>query len=559
MVRTILLTLLFAAAGCDGGGASVDDARAPDAAGLDAGRDGRPPEDAAATDTAAPDAANDAPGDAAVDAAADMTPPDLGPPEPRPYPAPDAWTPNRGPGGPAVAFTEDQLFQNCAFLRVGPDDPSKHRNLVTMYDGYLLMPWSPEFGITGGLTFFDISDPCAPEVVGHGTTDLMRESHSIGFSHIGGRWAVVSHQERLVEGGVLFWDISDVERPTVVGHLKVPGYLYPDAYARTVLSVFWQAPYVYVGGSDNGVYVIDATDPRAPELVNQYVFDPILRTGQVQAVGNLLVVTAAEGARTALLDISDPANPQPIPGGDFLARDAEGEPREAYFTNTANGYLYYARKEGGGGLIIYDIRDPTNPVRSGGYRSDGNGGYVFVKNDNAFVGESRFGAIYDISDHRDIREVARVHLEGDLDTLTPIGNVAMVAVDDEAVDDMATAVAPWNTEVDVRPPRVTWAWPADGAADLPLTSRFGLTFDEFVDARSAWAGSVRLYEADGDPALTRVDGYVSAQENIVNFWPEGPLKPSTTYVLEVPAGGIVDFNGNAVAEPFSIRVTTVGE
>ena len=83
-----------------------------------------------------------------------------------------------------------------------------------------------------------------------------------------------------------------------------------------------------------------------------------------------------------------------------------------------------------------------------------------------------------------------------------------------------------------------------------------VSFTEMVDARSAWEGSVRLYEADTDPAYTRVDGIISTQEAIVNFAPLEPLEPATTYTLEVPAGGVVDYNGNAVEETFSMRFTT---
>jgi hypothetical protein len=42
----------------------------------------------------------------------------------------------------------------------------------------------------------------------------------------------------------------------------------------------------------------------------------------------------------------------------------------------------------------------------------------------------------------------------------------------------------------------------------------------------------------------------------VNFSPLQPLEPGTTYVLEVPAGGVVDFASNAIEEPFSLTFTT---
>jgi hypothetical protein len=475
---------------------------------------------------------------------------------PGPYPAPDAFPPARGPGLPAVTFEESAVGVNCAYLDGGDWDRTDHHNIGVMYEGYLLMPIAPEFG-GGGLAFFDLSEPCAPVLIGSGSSPHMRESHSIGFSSHGGRWAVVDGMTRVLSvggGGVQFWDVSEPTAPEAVSNLDLPGFLYPDAYARVTLSVFWQVPYVYAAGADNGVYIIDATDPRTPVLVDQYRFEPTLRAGQVQAIGNLLVVTAAEGARTVLLDISDPEDPQPIPGGDFLAVDSTGFAAEAYFTNLSNGHVWYARKQRGGGLMVMDIRDPSAPAYAGDYRSDGNGGYVSVHEDWAFVGESRVARIYDVSDLTDIRLVRELNLVGDLDTVVPLGHLALLSVDDEAEPDRGSAIAPWRAEPDTRAPRVTWAWPEDGATGLPPTSRFGVSFGEMVDVQSAWEGSVRLYRAGGTPDEGRVAGVVSAQENLVSFSPYCPLEAGE-YVLEIPAGGVRDFAGNPTDETFTARFT----
>lgn len=484
-------------------------------------------------------------------------------PTPNPYPEPGAWEPNAGPGGPKVAFDEAALGVECAALDGGMDgdvgegelhDTEEHHNLVQMFNGYLLMPWAPEYGVNAGVTFYDFADPCAPRAVGSLKSDQMRESHSLGFSNVNGRWYMVVDQMELLafKGGVEFWDITDPTDMKVVSKVEVPGFFYPDAYQRVTLSAFWQAPWVYVAGADNGIFIIDASDPLSPQLVHTYKFDPVLRAGQVQVVGNLLMVSAAEGVRTALLDVSKPDFPQPIAGGEFEIT------RESYFSNIGGGYAYYAPKEGGGGLIIYDIRDPGKPALVGDYSSGGNGGYVFIKDQFAFVGESTFASIYDITDPGKITPVREMTLTGDLDTITPVGNVVVLSVDEKADDDRASIVIPWQREVDTTPPRVTWAWPADGATELPVTSRVGLTFNEFVDVKSAWAGSVRLYETGTDPALTRVEGDISAQEVIVNFSPRAPLKPGTQYTLEVPAGGIADYNGNAIAEPFMMTFRTAG-
>lgn len=473
------------------------------------------------------------------------------------FPAPDAWEPNRGPGGPATTFMAGDLYTNCAFLDGGERDETDHHNLVTMYDGYLLMPWAPEFG-GGGLTFWEFDDPCDPVMVGTGFSTTMRETHSIGFSQHGGRWAVVDQLGLALfpdRGGIQFWDIEDPTAPEAVADIELPGFQYPDAYARVSLSVFWQVPYVYVGGAQNGVWIIDATDPTLPRLVGQYTFDPVLQVGQVQAVGNVLVVTGAEQARAALLDISDPIDPQPIPGGDFLF-EAEGRPREVYFTNLIGGTLYGANKEGGGGVIAYDVRDPENPTFAGANISDGNGGYVFVQHDLAFVGESRFAGIYDVSDLANITEVARLDLIGDLDTATPVGNVVVLSVDDEATPDQGSSVAPYALEPDAVAPSVGWVWPADGASNVRTTSRIGVAFDEMIEVRSAHEGSLRLYRAGMDPDATRVPTVVSAQEGIANVHPRCPLEPNTEYTLEIMAGGVTDWNGNAVASSQTVSFTT---
>lgn len=512
------------------------------------------PEPAPRADQGGMDLGGDQAAELGADLGADLEAVDLGP-QPRPYPAPDAHPPTAGPGGPARTFEAAQLLQGCAYLDGGEQDRDFH-NLVVMYDGYLLLPWAAEFG-GGGLSFFDVSDPCAPRSVGTGTSRFMRETHAVGFSSMGGRWAVVNGMVRFNRGGLQFWDVSDVSAPKVVSDLEVPGFLYPDAYKRVVLSVFWQAPYVYATGSQNGIYVIDASDPAAPRVVKQVQLDPVMQTGQLQAIGDLLIVTASQESRTVLFDISDPADPQALPGGDFELRDLDGNVQKAYFSNVGDGYIYYARKSEGGGLIVVDIHDPTRPKVIASHRSDGNGGYVFIKDRLAFLGETNWGAIYDIADLDNIKEIGRLTLKGDQDTLVPIGNMAVLSVDDKGERDQATMLAPYALEPDTSPPVVTWSWPADGAVDLTPTSRIGVTFSEMVDVQSAWEGSVRLYKEGEAPAMGRVDGHISVQENVLNFWPAAPLERGQRYVFEIPAGGVRDYNNNRITQPFKITVQVV--
>jgi hypothetical protein len=474
------------------------------------------------------------------------------------YPDAGAWEPNLGSGAPNIAFSADQLMTACAFLDGGPDDTSDHHNLLSMYEGYLLMPWAPEWA-GGGITLWDVSEPCSPAVVGTGFSREMRETHSIGYSSLNGRWAAVNHLGAIDVGGVQFWDMADVTAPTAVSSVDVEGFFYPDAYARVSLSVFWQVPYVYVAAADNGIFVVDATDPTVPTVVAQVPFEPVLRAGQVQAVGDLLVVSEAEGPRTVLLDISNPTEPQPIGGGDFLIADGQGITREAYFSNLHAGHVIYARKDDGGGVIMYDVRDPHTPTFAGDVTSDGNGGYVFVKDDIAYVGEGRFAATYDVSDPSNIVPLSEgFELEGDLDTITPIANFVVLSVDDEAAPDQGSAIVPHELDPDTRGPSVTWIFPRDGAADLTPTSKIGVMFSELVDVKSAWEGSVRLWDSDAGPEAGRVVGLISAQENIVSFVPRCALEPGHRYTLEIPVGGVSDFSGNATSESFQATFTVAG-
>lgn len=531
----------------------------PDAtvdAGTDLGRE----------DTAAPDVAPDtAPADTGAAPAADTgavacpaddapSPPDdasadAGPPTPGGYP------PLRGPGGPATTFPEDALNRGCAHLYGGPMDRD-HHNTVLMLDGYLVMPWAHEAG-RGGLSVWTLNDPCRPEHVGTAVEPQMRETHAAGVSFMGGRWMVTTSLR-----GILFWDIADFRAMRVARDFALPGVTYPDSYRRVVLSTFWQAPYVYVGAADNGVFIVDASDPRAPRLVGTYVPSPAFRVGGVHAIGNLLVVMATEGSRTELLDISDPARPRPIPGGSFLITDGTevrpGVPRvmPAYFGHVNGNRAYYARHVLGGGLITYDITDPSAPRFVSSYQYQGgpaNGGYVFLKEDVAFVGLSNRGVALDLADARSPRVLTEFRMTGDLDTVNPIGNVVVLSVDDDAVPTQSSTVVPFRAAPDRRAPRVNMVVPRDGATGQALTTRVGLTFDEFVDVHTVWRGSLQVREAGSTAPL---DGHYSGQEGAVNFWPARPLRPSTRYEVVVPAGGVRDYSGNAVATEFRASFTT---
>ncbi len=468
---------------------------------------------------------------------------------------PDGHPAVGGPGAPSLAFDASELGAPCAYLD-GGDQDRDHHNTVLIFDGYLYMPWAHEAGF-GGISVFDVHDACNPVALGTTIEERMRETHAVGVTTMGGRFMVTTSLE-----GILFWDVSDPIAPRVVSNMTLPEVTYPDAYRRVVLSTFWQAPYVYVGAADNGVFIVDARDPTAPELVGTYEPTPDMRVGNVHAVGNLLVIHGTEGSRTNLVDIGDPASPRAIPGGSFIISDGTtdrfGRPtlKTFYFGHFNGNRTYYARNTLGGGLVVYDVSDRTLPTFLGNWDAPpvANGGYVFVKEGIAFVGLSDYGAAIDVTSPTALTMVRRFEMTGDLDTIVPIGNVVVISVDDDAIANQASEVVPFAEARDTRPPVVNMVDPPDGTVDVPLTARVGVTFDEFVDLVTVYRGSFRV-EARGTGVP--LEGTYSGQEGAVNFWPDEPLRPATIYDVIIPAGGVTDVSGNPIAAEHRSSFTTV--
>lgn len=466
----------------------------------------------------------------------------------------------RGPGGPATTFTDEQLFVNCAPLDAGVTDTFKHHNEVMPYRGHLVMPWAPEWG-RGGLTFFDMHDPCSPVVAGEGLSESMRETHAIGFMHFpegdahAGDWAVTNMTGFTEEAGIQFWDITDVAAPVATTRLALPEVRYPDSYTKISLSVYWQYPWVYVAAADNGVFVVDATDPTAPTVVGHYLFPNGLRAGGVFPMGDSLFVSSAEGEQAGMLDVSDPTQPMLMPGSPFGVVNRDGELRESYHANRVGPWALFARKEGGGGPIVMDISDPTKPTFVSDLPVSGNGGYVYYDEGFLFTGDSDIAHVIDATDITDLKEVQTGDLPGDLDTMTPFGNVAILSVDepDYSLPDVhGSVVMPWTKDPDTTGPLVLHTEPRDGQTGVSTSGKLGVGFNEFVEPTSAYLGSLRLHAEDG----SEIDGWATAQEATASYVTKAPLEPGTTYTLEITKGGVADINGNTVAETVTVTFTT---
>ncbi len=478
--------------------------------------------------------------------------PGPGPDATDPFPAPAAFEPPAGPGAPRRTFSDGELFVPCAVLAEGPQD-HLHHNLSVIDDGWLVHPWAPEDG-GGGVSYWDVSDPCAPELVGSVFAPGMRETHALAFGSVDGRdyLAVDWLGDEPGVGGVGFFDVTDPAAPEWVSSLPTPGFYYPDSYLRVTFASFWQGDLLFVAAAFNGFHVIDVHDPVHPVLLTTYDFDPAHLVGQVVVLGNLGVVFSASTPQTVLVDLSDPVDPRPIPGGTFDTTDESGTSIKYYFASLSGKYGLFARNHRGGGPVVYDLSDPTAPTRVGATLAEGaDGGYVYRNGDHLFQGESSWGTVFDFLDPAAPAEVARVDQDGDLDTISPIGNVMIVSVDDDSVDGKASQVFPWSAAPDEDPPAVELTSPRDGDELQATTSRIGLSFDEWVERKSVFEGSFRVADGAGRP----IAGAFHVQENVVNFTPAEPLVPGDTVRVVVPAGGITDVSGNPTAEELAFSFT----
>lgn len=458
----------------------------------------------------------------------------------------------RGPGGPAVSFSEDQLFAPCAWLN-GDERSAEHHNLALMHDGYLLFPWAPEDG-GGGISFFDISDPCSPVEVGLAYEETMRETHTLATGRVGDReYLAVDMHMGDKNGGIGFFDITDPTAPAWVTGLELPDYDYPDAYFRVALSTTWVGDRLYVAAGLNGIFVVDVSDPTAPLLLDQVVEVGHV-AGTFHIIGNTAISSSAGLARVLTYDIGDPEDWETL--ADLQVGDRDDPLDNFYFATIGGEYALFARKDDAGGPIVYDITDPTEPENVGTYTAtEGDGGYCFRHGELLFQGESNYGALYDFPDPESITELGRFELSGDLDTVTPLGNVAVVSVDEKGEPGMATGIFPWDTEPDADPPALQHHDPFDGEGWVPLTGSIGLSFDELLEPRSAHAGSVRVWDEHGDA----VSGRLYVMEGLVNFVPDERLASATTYWVEVPEGGVADSSGNPTAETVRFAFSTGAE
>ncbi|MFG6432951.1 Ig-like domain-containing protein [Pelomonas parva] len=484
--------------------------------------------------------------------------------------------PKQGPGLGNLSYTEAELFNPVSVIKTetaagaGDGDipfryPGRQEygtNVALMLNGYLVVMFAPDSGqSTGGFLVYDVSNPRSLRLVKkiyepQGRTAQFREPHAIGAATINGRQYLVVPSTK----GIEFWDFSDVNDIRQVAKLALPTVDGGD-YSRVTWQLWWQAPYVYVASADDGMYIVDARDPANPVLANRGGGRPNpvptgelggFRVGPIFTMGNHLVLSSMDTwSGLASLDISDPLNPRLL--------DSVGNLPFYYATCFDGRYVYGSARGRGpdGRMFSFDLDDPARFVPKDSRLLMDEQLYCNSQDQFVFQGAQVMLHKVDVSDPLNHRHVAKAGLfpEGsdearhsDHGQVTPMGNLVYVGND----HGKRSGFIVHDRNPDTTPPKVRQVSPRPGAVKQATTSRIGIALTDNILPESLHAASF-IVRPRGGAALA---GTYSAQLGIINFSPAQDLAPNTTYEVLLPAGGLKDYAGNAIATAFSAQFTT---
>ncbi|HXH17791.1 MAG TPA: Ig-like domain-containing protein, partial [Chitinophagales bacterium] len=447
-----------------------------------------------------------------------------------------------GPGLGNLTYSGSELFKPVSALSALNGAPLGHGHAM-MFKGYLALILANDSGKKGGgFGFYDMSDPRNPQAVLYKvdqSTEKIREGHGYGFFRVNGRdYCALQTIE-----GIQIWDWTDITNPYMASNLMLPGVLESD-YASGSWWVAVQAPYLFVAGSSNGFYVVDASVPAAPALIKQVPISQTgnFRVGPIFAIGNLLVITSMDALGIATLNISDPANP--------VLLDTDLNLNTFMYSAMVNGnYLISASKDNR--VHLWDISTGNLNYVGGSPVMSGGGGYVNYQ--DGFVHAGMSDDYYKL----DMRNPNTITIVGsatsplpntDHDFASVLGNLVMVGNDHGT----GSAIVVHDIHPDTIPPSVTRVIPASDAVNQALTTRIGITMSDGIEYASIDEESFIVRPFGGQP----LEGTYSYQFGILNFTPKNPLDPNKVYEVVLPAGGIRDYAGNAIADEFVSKFST---
>ncbi|MFC4992557.1 Ig-like domain-containing protein [Rubritalea tangerina] len=446
---------------------------------------------------------------------------------------------SEGPGVIGRSYSEEELYKSLGVIDSSKKGVRGHA-AVQLFKGYLVALEARDSGLgDAAIAFFDISDPENPKRVSthaDAHTKVLFEGHNYGFvTHEGRDLAFLPSQT-----GLQIWDWSDIHAPKHLSSLVVSS-LSKGAYADTAWWLAMQFPHVYIGGTNTGVHVVDASDVRSPELVASVPMHKTggFKVGSLFACGNLLVCNSFDGPGISVLDIGDPRAPSLVK----VLKETVG-----YSALFNGGYLYGIAEK----PRIWDLNDVSDMRLVSDYcgeRLGSKGGYGVIQDGYLHQGASNGYAKLDVRDPEHPKLVKRVPMKvphQDFDGANVIGQYVVMTCDHGTGSHMIAHAV----EADTQGPRVNFVHPKDGSTMNHRLSRIGLTWSDEIN--HATLSGIMVKQVGGD----EIPGSWSLHNAILNFSPDRQLEAEATYEVIVPVGSVEDQVGNKNTEAFRSTFST---
>jgi len=403
--------------------------------------------------------------------------------------------------------------------------------------------------------FYDVSNPASPKLLSNVTTPGAKggeaENHTISYARVGDTLYMVT----LSGTGIDTWDITNASAIKHLHQLKIAGTNYGD-YTNAIWGVSWQGQYIYVGATNNGIKVVDASNPASLKLAGEVPTSQFggVSAGPLDAIGNVLVVTTPkENGGVATLDISDPVAPR---------RLAAFKAAASYIGMFYGRWIFLINPIRAWDVLTNPSSIGTEATPVGRLNTEGSeymsfqDGHMFLGHVRAEISGTPGASKITVSDPKNMKVVSRVWGRLDLnnkndDQFTiPIGNLLVIADDQAPYHGWFIAVH--QAEPDKTAPRVEAVVPNDKATGVSTKSRIGLSFTDNIELATVNGASFIVRPVGGEP----LPGKFGSRMGVVNFDPDQDLKPATTYEIVLPQGGVSDISGNPIAAEWKATFTT---
>jgi hypothetical protein len=477
-----------------------------------------------------------------------------------------------GPGIGNPTFQTTDLFKQISLF--GPANfggGPGGSNIALLFHGYLMTLATNDSGVSPGVYhLFNVANPRLPVQVtsfsGPGT-NILREQHAMPMAMVGGLELLAAPTTQ----GIEIWDATDPMAIKLLSALPLQGAQGGD-YDNAVWMLTWTWPYLFAGGTQSGVYIIDTRNPAQPTLLNRIPIQAMgnFRVGSVYAMGNELVAMTQEAqcAQNALncanpattnqisvIDVGDPLHP--------LLQTTSRVPFAFYSGLALGDRLYLGGDFGQVGVMSWS---PTGikmisqksfaTCPNVGNACNAKGGYCSYQDGFIFCGQSELGFIkLDVHNaaaeanptmvgHGDLTDPA-----ADTDFSSVFGNMVFIGNDHGS----GSGLVPHDTRPDTFPPTLIRTFPGDGETMQPLGTRVTIHMSDVIDSRSVTAANFIVRPLGGAPLA---GNYSMSSVNSISFGAIDPLLPNTTYEIMLPQGGVTDILKNAIAAPITARFST---